>query len=142
MEELIVDLNQLKSSFHNQGIDLDDLKTKYNEYKRAKIFLRRNKNLAENDPRRLTHTQTIQQNNESFKKYTRIENLQKKITRLRQKNRPRILQCHNCNRRSPSNVSINISCCQFIKYEKESYIQTHYIFKWTKRNYLYFMQPV
>ena len=71
------------------------------------MIFRRNKNLAENDPRRLMHTQTIQQNNESFDKYTRIVNLQTRITRLRQDHRPRILQCHNCNRRSPSNAGLH-----------------------------------
>jgi len=72
------------------------MKKKYNEYTKAKMFLTRNRNLDNNDPRLLIHQQCIQRNHDHYIKYKRIENLQTKINKWRQQERS--IECNNCKR--------------------------------------------
>ena len=67
LEELIVDLNQLRLSYQQQNLEINQLKNSYNECKSAKMFLRRNKNLQNNDPRILINQQRTEQNHVYYK---------------------------------------------------------------------------
>ena len=50
LEELIVDLNQIKSSYEHQGYDLNEMKRQYKECISAKQFIRSNKDLDSAHP--------------------------------------------------------------------------------------------
>jgi len=98
LEELIVDLNHLKSSYQQQGYNINELRRNYREWKNAKIFMNRNKNLEANNPRILIHQQQLNQNHNGYLKYRRIDKLVKKIEKLRQELGQNIIRCDNCKR--------------------------------------------
>ena len=50
LEELIVDLNQIKSSYEHQGYNLNEKKGQYKECTGAKQFIRSNKDLDSAHP--------------------------------------------------------------------------------------------
>jgi len=96
LEELIVDLNQIKSSYEDQGYDLNVMKRQYKVCDSAKTFIRMNKDLDSAHPTILEKKQIILQNNNYFSKYRRIYNLQKRINKLRTATTTN--QCANCKR--------------------------------------------
>ena len=104
IEELVVELNQLKTSYQRQNYDINDLKRSFNDVQNAKIFLKRNKHLNCSDPRVLIKTNIIYQYKDYAAKYKKIINLQNKINTLRRAERGRIIQCANCKRQNKSGL--------------------------------------
>ena len=101
LEEIIIDLNQLKVSYQHQNLDMNEIKRQYDEYRNAKQYIKRNKDLNINHPIILQKNQIITQNKESYLKYNRILNIERKINKMRQTNQQAnqpVNQCANCKR--------------------------------------------
>ena len=88
LEELIMDLNQIKSSYNHENIGMNEMKKQYNEFENAKIFIQRNKELNNHHPLILQQNQIILHNTDYHAKYTKIINLERKINQIRQQNQP------------------------------------------------------
>ena len=50
LEELILDLVQIKSSYEHLNYDLNEMQKQYFDYRKARIFLKRNDDLDRNHP--------------------------------------------------------------------------------------------
>ena len=101
LEELIMDLNQLKASYQHQNLDMNEIKRQHDEFKKAKKYIQRNKDLNNNHPRILQSNQVIIQNKDYYLKYMKIENLNRRINKIRQTNQQAnqpVNQCANCKR--------------------------------------------
>ena len=59
LEELVMDLNQLKSSYKHQNIDMNEMKRQFDEFKNTKQYIKRNKYLDRNRSRILQQNQII-----------------------------------------------------------------------------------
>ena len=104
LEELIMDLNQLKASYQHQNLDMIEMKRQYDEFMNAKIYIKRNKDLNSNHPSILQKNQVILQSKEYFLKYKRILNFERRIIKIRQSNQPanqpvnQFANCKRCNK--------------------------------------------
>ena len=101
LEELIMDLNQLKASYQHQNLDMNEIKRQHDEFKKAKMYIKRNKDLNNNHHRILQSNQVIIQNKEYYLKYMKSENLNRRINKIRQTNQQTnqpVNQCANCKR--------------------------------------------
>jgi hypothetical protein len=50
LEELILDLVQIKSSYEHLNYDLNEMKKQFNDFINATLFIKRNKDLDRNHP--------------------------------------------------------------------------------------------
>ena len=138
LEEIIMDLNQLKASYQHQNLDMNEIKRQYDEYRNAKQYIKRNKDLNINHPIILQKNQIITQNKESYLKYNRILNIERKINKIRQTNQQAnqpVNQCVNCKRCNKEGVHprylltlTSISSSDV----KKSYFQVYYSIKWNQ----------
>ena len=74
------------------------MKKQFIDFKIAKSFIKRNKDLDSNHPTILEKKQIMNQNNHYYKKYGKIDNLQRRINKLRTANQQTINRCDNCKR--------------------------------------------